>query len=525
MDEPNSPVPSPRPLSRRRFVAGSASLAAAAWLASCRAPGISRPPPFSAYPFSLGVASGEPDAHSVILWTRLAPQPLAPDGGMPASAVPVGWQVAEDENMSRIVRSGTATAEPRWGHSVHVEVTGLQPDRWYWYRFTAGSETSPKGRTRTMPPAGSSPARLRFAFASCQHYETGLFTAFEHMAREDLDLIVHLGDYIYEGAPREKLIRRHAGPECVTLDDYRIRYAQYKTDPAVQAAHAAAPWIVTWDDHEVANNYAADIPQKPVPREEFLRRRAAAYQTYYEMLPLRRSAQPKGPDLQLYRQLEFGQLATFFVLDTRQYRTDQPCGDGTRPPCDEAMRPDATLLGRTQREWLFGGLEKSRASWNILAQQVMMAPVDRAAGPERALSMDQWPGYEFERRNVLRHFRDRGIRNPVILSGDIHTNWANELLTDFDPGNVRPVAVEFVGTAISSGGDGAAEPKNLAALLEENPFVKFHNAERGYVRCEATPQQWRTDFQTVPFVTRPGAPLQTRATFLVDSGQSRLRRV
>ena len=272
MSPPLFPLPAARQLSRRTFLAGSASFAAAALLSTHARGAVAAVPKFPAYPFSLGVASGDPLPDGVVLWTRLAPQPLEPAGGMPAEAVEVSWQIADDEAMTRIVQSGTATATPEWSHSVHVEVTGLRPERWYWYRFKVGTELSPTGRTRTAPPPDALPARLRFAFASCQHYETGLYTAYQHMAREDLDLIVHLGDYIYEGAAAADRIRRHPSGLCLTLDDYRLRYAQYKSDPALQAAHAMAPWIVTWDDHEVANNYAGDHVAKRPSRAEFLQR-------------------------------------------------------------------------------------------------------------------------------------------------------------------------------------------------------------------------------------------------------------
>jgi alkaline phosphatase D len=510
-------------ITRRSFVVRSASFAAAAWLSSCRHWGpVSSQVKLPGYPFTLGVASGDPAPDSVVLWTRLAPRPLETGGGMPVLPVEVSWTIAEDEALTRVVRSGTVVANADWGHSVHVEADGLKPDRWYWYQFKAAGETSPKGRTRTLPPANSLPERLRFAFVSCQHYETGLFTAYEHLVREDHDLIVHLGDYIYEGAALPDRVRRHNGPEIMTVDDYRARYALYRLDPALQAAHAAAPWIVTWDDHEVANNYVSDIPGRPAPRDEFLRRRAAAYQAYYEMMPLRRAQLPKGPDMLLYRRLNVGRLASFHVLDTRQYRTDQPLGDGNKPPSDVLMDPKGTALGNAQREWLFNGLERSSANWNILAQQVMMARVDKQAGPEVTYSMDQWPGYEFERRRVLRQLHDRRITNPVVITGDIHTNWANELIADFDQLDSKSVAVEFVGTSITSGGDGGERPRD-AAMTAENPFVKFFNNERGYVRCELSPQQWRTEYRTVPFVTRPGAPVQTRASFVVESGRPLLQ--
>jgi alkaline phosphatase D len=443
---------------------------------------------------------------------------------MPAEPVEVAWRVAEDEAMIRVVRSGTTVASPDWGHSVHVEVAGLEPGREYWYQFRSGGEVSPKGRTKTAPAADAIPAAIRFAFASCQHYEQGYFTAFEHMAREDLDLVLHLGDYIYEYVGKEKQVRKHAGAELDSVDDYRNRYAQYRMDRALQAAHAAAPWIVTPDDHEFDNNYAGSVSEEPgVSREAFLKRRARAYQAYYEHMPLRRGALPDGPAMRLYRRMAFGKLAEFFVLDTRQYRTDQPCGDGNKPPCAAVYDPQATLLGARQRQWLVDALGSSSARWNVLAQQVMMARVDRSPGERVAYSMDQWPGYENERRYVLKYLDERRVSNPVVLAGDIHNNWANELIVDFDGPGSKTVAAEFVGTSISSGGDGSDAPRGLERLLAENPFLKFHNNQRGYVRCVITPSLWRTDYQVVPYVTREGAPLSTRASFVIEVGQPGLR--
>jgi alkaline phosphatase D len=523
MNPPAYPLPQPRQLNRRSFLTGTASLAAAALWSDHAQGATARLLRFSTDPFTLGVASGDPSPDGFVLWTRLATDPLA-DGGMLPEPVQVAWEVAEDEAMRKPVQRGTAIATPQWGHSVHVEVKGLKPDRWYWYRFHAGTETSPVGRTRTLPAANTLPERLRFAFASCQHYETGLFTAYEHMLRESPDLVIHLGDYIYEGAAREKQVRKHLGPELMTLTDYRRRHAQYKTDPALQAMHAAAPWLVTWDDHEFDNNCAGvTSEQMGISPAAFLQRRAAAYQAYYEHMPLRRSSIPKGPDMLLYRRVGFGRLASFFVLDTRQYRTDQPCGDGNKPPCPETLNPQATLLGEAQRNWLFRGLRASDAGWNVLAQQIMMARVDRRNGPEIALSMDQWPGYEIERRRVLKYFHERKIANPVVLTGDIHSNWANNLIADFDGLDGRTVATEFVGTSISSGGDGALAPKGLQETLSENPFVKFHSTERGYVSCEVTPGHWRSDYRAVEYVSRPGSPLRTRASFVVESGRPELQ--
>ena len=526
MRPPSFPLPDARRLTRRSFLAGSASFAAAVLLSSRMAGAGGTIPRFPAYPFTLGVASGDPAPDGVVLWTRLASRPLEPGGGLPPEPVAVAWQVAEDEAMSRVVQQGTATADPAWAHSVHVEVTGLRPDRWYWYRFKVNGEVSPLGRTRTMPPAGSVAERLRFAFASCQKYQTGYYTAYEHLAREDLDLVLHLGDYIYEKGDGTGAVRPQGLQEIFTLDDYRARYALYKTDAALQAAHAMAPWIVTWDDHEVSNNYAnaiSEYPDKYSPAA-LLARRAAAYQAYYEHMPLRRSSLPSGPDLLLYRRLEFGRLASFHVLDTRQYRTDQPQGDGVKPPGPVLLDPAATLMGDRQREWLLAGLAGSAAIWNTIAQQVMMARVDLQPGPGTAVSMDKWSGYESERRRLLRHLHDRRIANPVVLAGDIHCNWANELIADFDDLASRNVGVEFVGTSITSGGDGAEKRPNSDAMLAENPFVKFFNDERGYVHCEVTPREWKTAYRTVPYVSRRGAPLHTRASFVVESGRPSLQR-
>ncbi len=510
-------------ISRRGFLAGTASLATAAVWSGCAAGPVRRNPTLSAYPFSLGVASGEPAPDGFVLWTRLAPRPLE-GGGMPAEPIEVSWVVAEDEHLSKVVRKGREVARPEWAHSVHVEISGLKPESSYWYQFKCGSELSPLGRTRTMPAAGVSPARFHFAFASCQHFETGYFTAYDHIVREAPDLIVHLGDYIYEGAGREKQVRMHLGKEIFTLEDYRNRHAQYKTDLSLQAAHAAAPWIVTWDDHEVENNYAGEISEEiDVAPREFLKRRAAAYQAYYEHMPIRRSAFPNGPDMQLYRRISVGNLAEFFVLDTRQYRTDQPAGGARSSPSAQSDSPRASMLGAAQRQWLLDGLVSSQAKWKVLAQQVMMARVDRAEGEGEEFSIDQWPGYEHERRTILKHLADQKISNAVVLTGDIHSNWANELTLPEDEGFSYPVAAELVGTSISASGDGRNQPAYLDQTLAQNPFVKFHNAQRGYIRCDLSRDQWRADFRTLDFVTKPASPIRSRASFVLETGSSKLK--
>ncbi len=483
---------------------------------------------FSGYPFTLGVASGDPSADGFVLWTRLAPKPLE-GGGMKEESVWVEWRVAEDEGLTKVVASGREAAHADWAHSVHVEVAGLKPDRWYWYQFKAGGEVSPKARTRTLEspdrPADRTSA-LRMTFASCQHWESGHYTAYEHMLKENPDLVIHLGDYIYEGKGRDGQFRRHVGDEIKTLTDYRNRHAQYKTDPALQAMHHAAPWIVTWDDHEVENNYAGPFAEEKANStvEAFLRRRAAAYQAYYEHMPLRVACVPKGPDMKLYRGVRHGQLVDFHMLDTRQYRTDQPYGGERHFPGPDVMNPGGTMLGKTQREWLFDRMEHSPATWNVLAQQVMMARADRSPGPDMVCPMDQWPAYEVERRAVLKAFHDLKVKNPVVLTGDIHSHWANDLLTDFDNLDSRIVASEFVCTSISSNGDGEAKARFYDALMAENPFVKYFSNRRGYVSCAISAKTWRSDYRTVDYISRPDAPLHTPASFAVDAGRAGLQK-
>lgn len=504
---------------RRDFLLAGGSLLAWPLLTHPASAAFRRLVKWKDYPFQLGVASGDPLPDGFVLWTRLAPEPLT-GGGMPAENVEVTWRVAADEALTQVVAHGTAVATPELAHSVHVEVSGLEPARRYWYQFTAGGEASPVGRTRTAPRRDELPDRLRFAFASCQHWEYGYYTAYEHMAKEELDLVVHLGDYIYEGAVGKKAVRQHLGRKCESLDDYRNRLAQYHTDAHLQATHRLFPWVVTWDDHEVENNYAGSISENPgVEPARFLERRARAYQAYYEHMPLRRAQMPQGPHAELYRRIDFGRLAQFAVLDTRQYRTDQPCGDNNKPPCKETEDPQATLLGDAQEQWLYAGLQASPARWNVLAQQVMMARVDRLPGPLEAFSMDQWPGYEANRQRVLKFFAEAKPSNPVVLTGDIHNHWVNDLQVDGTRRDSPVVATEFVGTSITSGGDGAESGVTTALMLAENPFVKFFNAQRGYVSCEVTPQQWLSHYRTLPYVTRPGAPLVTPKSFVVADGR------
>lgn len=486
-------------------------------------------PRFSAYPFTLGVASGDPLPDSVILWTRLAPDPLS-GGGMPPRDITVRWEVAADDRFRRIVQSGTAHARADLAHSVHVEVRGLQPGRQYYYRFKAGTELSPAGRTQTLPAPDTDVPSLTFAFASCQHYEHGYFTAYRRMAEEELDLIIHLGDYIYEQGTGEYPspsgnVRSHNGRKLQTLEDYRRRYALYKSDPDLQKAHAAFPWVVIWDDHEVENNYAGTVPQGEERRKDFILKKIAAYRAYYEHMPLRGRFMPRHGKMRLYRRFRFGNLVDFHLLDTRQYRDNQANGDGWKPPGRESADPHRTLLGAEQERWLLNGLARSKAQWKVIAQQVFFSKKDVRVGPGELLNMDSWDGYPACRDRILKFISDKGISNLVVLTGDVHSNWANEIKTDFDRPDSPTIGVEFVCTSITSDGDGFDFRSDIKRILDENPHIKFFNGQRGYVRCTVTPDAWRTDYRILPYVTRPGAPVATRATFVVENGKPELKRV
>ena len=504
-------------LDRRAFLLSGLAMYAASSRGLLSAARLLQNPKLSTTPFTLGVCSGDPTPDGIVLWTRLALDPLN-GGGMPPRRIEVQWQIASDDRLAHVVRSGRTLAMPEWGHSVHVEVSGLEPHRWYWYQFRVGNELSPVGRTRTFPREQSPVDRLRFAIASCQHYETGLFTAYKHMADEELDFVMHLGDYIYENPGRDNFVRKHVGGELMTVDDYRNRYAQYRGDAALQAVHALFPFLVVWDDHEVDNNYAGLYQEDGAPVEQFALRRAAGYRAFYEHMPLRRSSIPRGALLQLYRPFTYGTLASFSMLDTRQYRTDQPCGDNVQLVCPAVDDPRATLLGAPQEKWLIDRLTRSRAGWNLLAQQIPMAKLDRFPGPERRYSMDKWDGYEQSRVRMLRFLGERKPSNPVTLAGDVHNNWVNDIRLNVEDEKSPIVASEFVGTSITSAGDGSDMSPLMKAMVSENPCVRFANDQRGYVRFDLKPKELRADFRVVEFVSRPDAPLRTRASFVVEDG-------
>jgi len=482
--------------------------------------------PKAGNPFTLGVASGDPAPDGVVLWTRLATDPFAVDGqgGMPDKPVRVEFELARDERFRSVVRRGSVVATPELGHSVHPEIHGLAPNHVYYYRFRTGGETSPVGRTRTLPPRHSNPRQLAFAFASCQAWQDGYFTAFDHIAADDLDFVVHLGDYIYEygvGANKRGVtVDPRFTTETFDLARYRLQYSLYKVEGPLRNAHAAHPFITTFDDHEVENNWAGDISEidkePDQDRAVFRQRRADAFQAMYENLPLRRAQTPSGPDIHIYRRFNYGRLADLTMLDTRQYRDDQPCGDGGGTVCDDRFSPDRTILGAKQRDWLLKGFSRSDARWQILGNQAPMGQTDRAPGPAVDVWYDPWDGYVADRNRVLAAAQDRGVRNLVVITGDRHQNYAWDLKRDYADPTSPTVATEFVGTSVTSGADGADMNSDGEKFLAANPHMKFFNAQRGYVRVNVNRDRWQSDYRVLPFVTKPDAPVSTRASFVVE---------
>jgi alkaline phosphatase D len=513
-------------MDRRNFLADLTRYAAMGAALPAFEP-LSRRYRFAGNPFTLGVASGDPHASGGVIWTRLAPRPLEADWGMDGVRTRVAWEVADDEGFARIVQRGVYTAVPELGFSVHVELDGLASDRWYFYRFRVGDAASPVGRLRTTPADGVS-TPLRFAVASCQHYETGLFTAYQHMAAEDLDLVAHLGDYIYEYAGINDRVRKHDGFECRTLEDYRRRYAQYKLDPLLQAAHARAPWVVTWDDHEVDNNYASEIGENIYESAEQMRaRRAAAYQAWWEHQPVRVPRAASWADLSIRRSISWGALARFWVMDTRQFRSDQPCEDGNKSvPCGAWGDPAATMLGEAQERWLIDGLGASQARWQVLAQQIMFAPETTEPARGDPVNMDVWSGYPKARDRLLNAIAERAAGRTVVLTGDIHSSYVQDVRRGFDRPDRPLIATEFIGTSISSDGDGGERSPYFPAAAEaRRPEVRWHNHRRGYVSCTVTPDVWLADYQLVDYVTRPGAPKITGSSWRCEHGRAGVTRI
>jgi alkaline phosphatase D len=512
---------------RRQVLRALASAASVTTLAafSHTAWSKARGPRLRSNPFVLSIASGFPTATTVVLWTKLLPEPQQPDGGLPTGDITLRYDIASDERMRHVLRRGSVTAQAQWAHSVHLELAHLEPARDYFYRFTLGDYQSPIGRTRTLPARSAKPNALHIAVANCQHYEHGHFAAYRHMAATVPDLILHLGDYIYEGARDDKRIRQHTGGLCRTLEDYRARYALYQHDASLQAAHAAAPWLCTWDDHEVANDYSGVHSGRADDPAEFLARRAAAYQAYFEHLPLPPSAAPRNGNVALYARRQLGNLLTVHMLDQRQYRSAQACPLPNRPggnrvneTCADLADETRTMLGAEQEAWLSQGLATARSQWTLFAQGTLMAHLDEQSGPGRQYGTDAWNGYPQARRHLLADIQQHRVANPVVLAGDIHAFMANHITAEpTDPASA-PLATEFVATSISS------DPRPQAQLdtwRTENPNIQFAEGRyRGYLDMHLTPQTLRADLISVSDVNLPNASAERLRSFTVESGRA-----
>lgn len=470
-----------------------------------------------ANPFTLGIASGDPLTDSVILWTRLT----VPDGRFD-DAVPVTWEVSLDETFADLVTSGVVGARADDGHSVHVDATGLAPGTWYRYRFRAGGFASAMGRTRTMPSADDAAAELVLASASCQSWDGGYYAAHRDIAASGVDLVLWLGDYIYEyagGTGDAGATRQHPPLEATTIEQYRDRYALYKSDEDLQAAHAAAPWLVMWDDHEVENNAAGDQSEDvSVPAAEFRARRAAAYRAWWEHQPVR-LPRPDGADFTVYRSFQAGALATFILLDGRQYRSDQACGDKTLsldPPCPEVTAPGRTMLGDVQEAWFDAQLAASTATWNVLGNQVVLT--DATVGGA-VLNYDQWDGYPEARGRLVRSIVEQGRSSTVVVTGDIHLAGVGKVR---GPDGAQ-VAVELITTSISSPGN---VPVALESAITALPDVQWGELRhRGWTRHEITPAAWTATYRIVDDVRDPKSAVSTAATFLVEPGRPVARQI
>jgi alkaline phosphatase D len=493
-------------------------------------------PKFKDNPFTLGVASGMPHHDSVVLWTRLALEGFF-GSGIGKDAVTVQWELAHDDKFSRIVQKGQHQAVIELAHSVHVEVPNLEPDRWYFYRFMTGDFVSVAGRTRTLPLPDAQVNRLRIAYASCQRYDHGYFSAYKHMIKENLDFVLFLGDYIYEYPGDLNAVRIPSGGWVLNLDDYRKRYALHKSEPELQAMHAYCPWIVSWDDHEVQNDYAGLVLGTGGPAvNDFAARRASAYQAFYEHMPLRSSVLTKsldgmktGAQMRIYSALQYGQLASIALLDTRQYRNQQACtrgglaGSSTLDPktCDIWNDPSRSILGSEQEAWLAKVAATQTAPWNIVAQTTSFGQRDHRKGSGVTLWNDGWDGYAPSRDRVRDSMSLNRHSMPVFLGGDIHSNWVGHIKADYAKNTSANVGVEFCGTSITARESASA---NSAELLAENPnYVFVDHKTRGYGVVEFTPKQLTATLRGLDDVRLKDTKVSNLAIFTVEAGKPLLQ--
>jgi alkaline phosphatase D len=518
-------------IQRRQLLQSLAAAGAGLWLPRST----SAQARFGANPFTLGVASGSPTHDSVVIWTRLV---LHNEDALRLQQAPVAvrWEIAHDDRFSSIEQTGHAQAVRGLAHSVHVDVQGLQPDRWYFYRFIVGDAVSAIGRTRTFPAPDAIVARLRLAYASCQRWEHGYYSAWRHMRAEELDLVLFLGDYIYEYPNAAQAVRMPTGGWVVTLDDYRQRYALHKSDADLQAMHAACPWLVTWDDHEVQNDYAgAAAGNSGPPPADFAARRAAAYQAFYEHMPVRASVLTRamaglasGAEMRIYQRVPYGRLASLYMLDARQYKDAQVCTQGGRAgsstlnpaSCAAWKDPARSMLGAQQENWLDAAWSRAASqenNWNVIGQQSLFGQRDFRPGPGQVLWNDGWDGYAAARTRFTNALQKHAVASPVLLGGDVHENWVGHIKADYADAASPALGAEFCGTSITSRSAGNAK---IADTLAENPHFVFADSERkGYGVVEVTPRRLTTTLRVVDDVTRADSGVQTLAQFAVQAGR------
>jgi alkaline phosphatase D len=496
-------------LNRRGLLSGALALAAARFLeAGAHAQVRAARPRLTTDPFALGVASGDPTQHGFVLWTRVT--------GV-GEDVACGYEIAEDEGFRRIVRRGRVPAPAGRAGAVHLLIEGLRPGRPYFYRFHLAGAESRTGRTATIARA---PEQLRLALASCQHWEQGWFSAYRDMIAQAPDAVLHVGDYIYEksfGTGPD--VRSFGTPEPQTLADYRARHALYRTDPDLADAHASLPFIVSWDDHEVENDYAGIEGVATSDPVAFARRRAAAYQAYFEHMPIAPARLRPTGEVRLFRRLQWGDLATVHILDTRQYRTPHPCpapgerGGRVVEHCAETAALGATMLGRDQEQWLAAGLAGERARWSLIVQQTLFSRLHLPQGGDASYS-DIWDGYAATRARMMTAMAVPAIRNALVLGGDVHSFWANDVKQDFERPESATVATEIVTSCLASR-NGPAALFDPAPRL--NPHVRFlDNARAGYTLLDVTRPGVTIDFRTVDDLTRRASGCRSLARYRVE---------
>ena len=488
---------------------------------------------FNKNPFSLGIASGSATHDSLVIWTRLYDQGVF-GSNIPNEMIPVKWELSKDDGFTQIVQDGVSQATPELAHSVHVELNGLPNNQWFFYRFKVGEFTSSIGKTRTFSAPGAPDQNLKIAFASCQHYELGYFNSYPHLMAEKPDLLLFLGDYIYEYAPGRTGIRTVDGGWCLSLADYRKRYATYKQEKELQEIHASCPWLVTWDDHEVQNDYAGTQEGSVGPSTNFLKRRAAAYQAYYEHMPLRSSVlteglagMEKGAEMRIYDNYKFGNLLSISMLDTRQYRSPQVCtpsgktGSGVLDPktCESLRDEGRTMLGLQQEQWLETQLQNGKDhTWNFIGQSTLFGQILLSYAEGTKIWNDGWDGYPASRSKIVSQLIKHKVPNPVMLGGDVHESWVGYIKEDYDSRSSRAVGVELCGASISS-----YEGRNTSIRQKRNPHFVFSEGQRmGYTIMDVSKNELNVSIRAVKDHRQKITEIETLANFRVPAGAPKI---